>query len=519
MVRKGAGVGLSGILLLMTLLLATFACNITEGFSTDIPDPNGEPPTLEAEPSEEPGVPVNGNTEELAKATVLILALLGGAQPEDAVWSGSGSILTSEGLILTNAHVIDNRYDDYTYLGVAVLEQSDEPPIMKYMAEVVAVDYGLDLAVIRIISDINGNAITPNLPFVSLGDSDTLDIGDNLRILGYPTIGGNTITFTNGSVSGFTQERGVDGRAWIKTDATIAGGNSGGVAANAQGELIGIPTQVSAGAESEMVVDCRPVADTNRDGLINDEDTCVPIGGFINGLRPVNLALPLIEAALQGDEYAGGIQPSSEPVGGFDLSGISLMNMEFADGVTEDDTPTQLYYALPEGAERLCAFWDYVGMTDGMMWSAIWFVNDEFSESGSFIDVMWDGGAQGNWWICISNEESGLDEGIYELVLEVEGEPVTSDAIFIGGDRIAVDFTLINQSSTNLCFVHLSPSIAQNWGQDELGSEELIEPGFMRTITLASGVYDLRLRDCEGTPILEEFNIEIWEEMDFTVSD
>jgi hypothetical protein len=50
----------------------------------------------------------------------------------------------------------------------------------------------------------------------------------------------------------------------------------------------------------DQFVDCRTLADTNRDGVVDDRDSCVPTGGFINALRPINLALPMIEAARQG---------------------------------------------------------------------------------------------------------------------------------------------------------------------------------------------------------------------------
>ena len=64
-----------------------------------------------------------------------------------------------------------------------------------------------------------------------------LDRPDHLRA----SIGGDTITLSEGSVSGFTTEAGVDGRAWVKSDATIAGGVSGGTAVNEAGELVAIP--------------------------------------------------------------------------------------------------------------------------------------------------------------------------------------------------------------------------------------------------------------------------------------
>src|SRR5690606_30985477 len=106
----------------------------------------------------------------------------------------------------------------------------------------------------------------------------SVEIGDDLYILGYPAIGGDTITFTRGLVAGFTGDSQLGTRAWIKTDAAISGGNSGGLAANAAGQLIGVPTIAGVGEDQEEIVDCRPVRDTNRDGVIDDNDDCVPLG-------------------------------------------------------------------------------------------------------------------------------------------------------------------------------------------------------------------------------------------------
>ena len=61
-----------------------------------------------------------------------------------------------------------------------------------------------------------------------------------------------------------------------------------------------MPTQVGSGDLEGAIVDCRPLADTNRDGYVDDYDTCVPTGGFINALRPVNLATSIIQAAKAG---------------------------------------------------------------------------------------------------------------------------------------------------------------------------------------------------------------------------
>ncbi len=218
-------------------------------------------------------------------------------------WTGSGSIISPDGLILTNSHVVlPDRYFPVDALAVAFTTAEDQPPEIMYFAEVLQADEPLDIAVIQITTDLDSNPVdidSLNLPYVPLGDADALRLGDQITVLGYPGIGGETITLTRGEVSGFTSEPGRGARAFIKTSATIAGGNSGGLAADEQGYLVGIPTQLGYGGDDQFV-DCRVLVDTNRDGSVDDRDSCVPTGGFINALRPVNLALPLIEAARQG---------------------------------------------------------------------------------------------------------------------------------------------------------------------------------------------------------------------------
>lgn len=486
------------VLVAVVLGLAGLGCGASEEVA---PTPGATVPAVAAT-----AAPL-GTTVDLAKATVQVFALQAVGGSYETVWTGSGSVIDAKGLILTNGHVVDDRYGEYDFLGVAFTDRTDQPPELKYIAEIASADYDLDLAVIRIVSDMNGNAVDVNLTAIPVGDSDRVEIGDHLRVLGYPGIGGETITFTEGAVSGFTTDRSVDGRAWIKTDATIAGGNSGGMAVNMAGQLIGVPTRASAGDTEGDIVDCRPVVDTNRDGVIDDYDTCVPIGGFINGLRPVNLAVSLIEAAESGQQYV--TAPAAPvPSGGYDLSETSFNNLVFSDGVTEDDRPKDLWYALPAGSAQLCAFWDYEGMTDGMSWSAYWFVDGEIDEGASYLDETWAGSDTGNWWVCVTSQDS-LGDGLYELVLEVEGESMLTDSIFVGGDHTVVDLSLNNASSLEVCFVQIAPHQAENWGQDRLGHEETLKPGAERTFTFASGEYDMLLSDCDGEPLLEEYGIDL----------
>lgn len=278
---------------------------------------------------------------------------------------GSGTLLPG-GFILTNQHVSDVSSIIQESKGnpnVEVLEdklvvmltrRTDEPPIATYIADVILADETLDLAVLRIAYDLSGQELDPNeldLPYIELGDSDAIDLGDKINIFGYPGIGGDTITFTSGNVSGFSSE-GKIARGWIKTDATIAGGNSGGTGVNDDGELIGIPTRGGSG-NSEDIVDCRPVSDTNQDGAVDSKDTCVPIGGFINSLRPINLAKPILAKAISSAGAASEDVDRGEVEDGVLLSGVIV------DAATGKPIAGAVFVVLNEGVS-----WDSSEGTD-----------------------------------------------------------------------------------------------------------------------------------------------------------
>ncbi len=232
---------------------------------------------------------------------------------EQVIWYavGSGTTVAPDGLILTNQHLItpegveekltelegqlaaegksaDLEVDaDRFMVAVSDGRQLPEP---RFLASVVAEDAALDLAVLRVDGDARGAPLdleTLELPIVALGSSDAVNLGDPVHVFGFPAIGNGSLTYTVGVVSGFIFEEGIDGTAWINTDAVTSGGNSGGAAVDARGALIGVPTSGSS-------LDCRP-GDTNRDGVVGPEDVgCVPTGGSLTQLRPIDLARPLL---------------------------------------------------------------------------------------------------------------------------------------------------------------------------------------------------------------------------------
>jgi len=388
--------------------------------------------------------PGSGSVGDVMQSVVQIVALregfMGGMS---TAWTGSGTIVHPQGVILTNCHVADPRAMGMSSppadrLGIALTERSDSPPALTYFAEVVTYNAALDLAVVRIVCDVKGRRIGKlNLPSVPLGDSDKLDLGDRISIFGYPGIGGETVTFTSGNVSGFSDEDGVRSpRAWIKTDATIAGGNSGGTAVNPEGFLVGVPTQAAAGS-GITPVDARPVLDTNRDGRIDQRDTPMAIGGFINGLRPINLAIPLLEKAgmrVSSDRGQREDMPAHKPapIRGFDFDLIrekpEFSNLLFSTRITEDGRPIYPTSSIPAGVDEVYASFDYDNMVKGTPWSVVW-----MNEGKVIIEQKdnWDEAAEGRKTVKIANQR-GVPNGKYRLVVGIGGEIALEGEMHVG---------------------------------------------------------------------------------------
>ena len=143
---------------------------------------------------------------------------------------GSGSIVTEDGYIVTNSHVVSNG--DVTQINVLFSNGETSE------AELVWNDAALDLAIIKVKKD--------NLPAIELGDSDEVSIGDKAIAIGNPLGFELQSTVTSGIISGlnrtvkFNTGVGMDGL--MQTDAAINSGNSGGALLNTKGELIGINT-------------------------------------------------------------------------------------------------------------------------------------------------------------------------------------------------------------------------------------------------------------------------------------
>ncbi|MCP3989227.1 MAG: trypsin-like serine protease, partial [Actinomycetia bacterium] len=429
------------------------------------------------------GLIVNPTVNQMAQSTVQIVGLDRNGQ---ALCSGSGTFVSTDGMILTNAHVVTrDSVCDFVSLGISVTADANRPPEMLYLAEPLVYNNDVDLAVIRVTQAVGDNIVLPDLfPALVVGDSDALSIGDDVRVLGYPEIGGETITFTNGSVSGFTAQAGIGERALIKTDATIAGGNSGGAAVDSEGRLIGIPTKARA-SESGPAVDCRPLADTNADGQVDDNDNCVPIGGFLNGIRPINLALELIQEASASTPQAFELAAPEVEV---DLDGVRMSRPRFSLGEAEN-APAQTVVTATAGVAELCLFVDWSGIPNGAKWDGIWFHNAELVDDFSLVKQTWEFGPQGNnFWMCAIDDQDGLESGLYELGFFLSGELVFAEGIVLTEDQNEVFSTQWeNTTDVSICALAINPKGSGPVGLNELAPGTMILPGETVTIDLPTG--------------------------------
>jgi serine protease Do len=157
-------------------------------------------------------------------------------QPEREVSLGSGVIVTPDGTILTNNHVISGASD----IEVTLADKRD------FTAKLIGTDSQSDIAVLKI----NAN----DLPTLTFGDSSKLQVGDVVFAIGDPFGIGETATMGIVSALGRGPENGFrieDYQNFIQTDAAINPGNSGGALINLRGDLVGINTAILTGGNSE----------------------------------------------------------------------------------------------------------------------------------------------------------------------------------------------------------------------------------------------------------------------------
>ena len=154
--------------------------------------------------------------------------IFGRSQSRPQIGSGSGVIISSDGYIVTNHHVIESAED------IQIITNNNQ----SYEAKIIGSDEQNDIALLKIES-------SEDLPYAVFGDSDTTQIGEWVLAVGNPF--NLTSTVTAGIISAKSRSLDPTGRttqSYIQTDAAVNPGNSGGALINNKGQLIGINTAI-----------------------------------------------------------------------------------------------------------------------------------------------------------------------------------------------------------------------------------------------------------------------------------
>ncbi|MDA6068622.1 trypsin-like peptidase domain-containing protein [Flavobacterium sp. AC] len=151
----------------------------------------------------------------------------GGQQTQEQVGTGSGVIISADGYIVTNNHVIKNA----TEIEITLNNKKS------YTAKLIGTDSKMDIALLKINTD-------EKLPYTVFANSDAVKVGEWVLAVGNPY--NLTSTVTAGIVSAKARNLDTNGiQSFIQTDAAVNPGNSGGALVNTRGELIGINTMIS----------------------------------------------------------------------------------------------------------------------------------------------------------------------------------------------------------------------------------------------------------------------------------
>lgn len=351
--------------------------------------------------------------EKTVPATVKIYALDNDLVP---VSTGSGSILVQTGQVLTNYHVVADpetgelAHDDGVVL-ISITTDPRDPPNPTYLGKVIRSDVERDLALVTVASDISGRDLEDclSLPTYAVGDSDDLIIGDEIAVIGFPGLGGNSVTYTEGTISGFEEAA-----PWIKTDTEINPGNSGGSAIDADGNLIGVPTEIMTSGDSSMQ-------------------------GKIGYVRPIAAAREITDGVgqmgvpgCQGGSSLGSVPSTSDYGPAF----VGFL------GYTTSADAAEPVETAPSGSVELYAHLEYYAVPTDTPLSYEWLLNGRPTRAGEESDAWPFEAGDGQFTITTTNA-SGLPDGDYSVRVTAGERVITTPEITVGGagtttDRVSV---------------------------------------------------------------------------------
>lgn len=250
---------------------------VDAGAAAEQPDSAGSstPDTISASAGGAEGV-AEPDWEELSRSIVY----LSSRRCEQA---GSGTIVGDGTYVLTNSHVTVDDRGAVCDLSVGLTDRSSRAPEVYLGSRLVIHDPLLDLALLQMLGP-SGDPLATALREPIEMHIRTLSLGEEIVTLGYPGVGGSTITITSGDYSGEFDDS-ATGRFW-KTSAAMGPGNSGGAAFDSSGRFVGIPT-----AGSGANLRCEGISQSD----------CTVLGASLGLILPADTVARWLEASGHGD--------------------------------------------------------------------------------------------------------------------------------------------------------------------------------------------------------------------------
>ncbi len=215
---------------------------------------------------------------------------------------GSGVIVSSDGYIITNNHVVADAVD----VEVILADRR------QFKGKVVATDPKTDVAVVKIQG--------ANLPTVSWGDSSNLTVGDFVLAIGNPLGLSRTVTFGIVSAVGRADVGVADFEDFIQTDAPINPGNSGGALVNINGELVGINTAIASPTGGSVGVGFAIPSNMARAAMQSLIKTGRVVRGFLGA--STQDVTPLLGKIFRLPDVKGAIVTDLQPKGSAEKAGL-----------------------------------------------------------------------------------------------------------------------------------------------------------------------------------------------------
>jgi len=242
-------------------------------------------------------------------------------------WSANGVVLSRDGLILTSARaVLGSRAYPAADLIVGLQSAPGTAPVDAYLASIVQLDEAREAALIKPRADLLGNPILPGslaLPAVALGESSAVLPGEALRLLGFGQNPDALLGELSTAVTSLVHEETGIPLETILTTLPPEGDYFGWAAFNARGELVGLASvPVEPGGLA-----CGALTDSNRDGVIDDQDACLPAGGNLQALTSVQALEEMLDAAWMGQVGLQRVSVSGIP---YEMQGQLVFGTDFS---------------------------------------------------------------------------------------------------------------------------------------------------------------------------------------------